>query len=86
MMYSSTNDCTDAADEDAVLNGENNDDERMDMSIASSRFCTASEHRAVIADHLVLAARAKEIALARKRIKKGKGNHNTNPTWPSRIS
>jgi hypothetical protein len=64
MMYSSTNDCMDAADEDAMHYGENNDDERLDVSIASSRFCTTRELNAVIADRLVVNTRSKELALS----------------------
>ena len=86
MIYSSTDDCTDAADEDAVLDGENYEDERMDVSIASSRFCTASNHRDVIADRLVLAVRAKEIALSLfERIDTGVASCATQDTSDSNV-
>ena len=78
-MYSrSTDDCMDAADVDAMHYVENNDDERLDVSIASSRFCTTRELNAVIADRLVVNTRSKELALSLfEKINTGVASHDT---------
>ncbi len=62
IMHANPDECINDAtvyDDDTSLNNEDKD--RIDANIASSRFCTAAEQRAVIADRLVLAARSREL-------------------------